>query len=193
MDLKKILTTTGALAAMVFLNACAAMKTVAHPSAILPSHRVAVLPFKGDARFSEEISAVLVSELLGHGFKVVERADLMDVINEQGLQYTGAMDPSTMAPNGKLCGADFIVIGSIHTRQVVKPVDWILGTGGAVTQVESVTFRWVSVRSGEVVASAQIRNSRFGNMSDMASRIVDSVSGAIENLAQAPDSSLRRA
>jgi len=186
MDLKRILTLTGALSAMVLLNACAGVKTASHPSAVRPAHRIAVLPFKGDARFSEEITSVLVTELLDNGFRVVERADLTEVINEQSLQYTGAMDPATMSPNGKLYGADFIVIGSIQTRQVVTPVDWLLGTGEPVTQVESVTVRWVSVRLGEVVASARIRNTRFGNMTLIASRIVDSVNGAIHSMAQSP-------
>lgn len=188
MDFKRTLKAGGTLIALVLLNACANVKSSLPTAARnLPSHRMAVLPFKGDAHFSEEMSSVLVTELLGHGYRVVERAELLNVLNEQNLQYTGAVDPKTITENGKLCGADYIVIGSIQTRQVVPAVDWILGTGGAVTRVESVNVRWVSVRSGEIVASACIRNGCFGNMdmTGLASRIVDSVNIAIQSNPQA--------
>src|SRR5690349_759422 len=100
------------IATMTFLllSGCASVKTAVQPSWMsLPSRRVAVLPFKGDNDVSRQLSEILVTELMERGFTVVERAELMKVVQEHSLQYTGGFDPATLSQNGKLSGADLIV------------------------------------------------------------------------------------
>jgi curli biogenesis system outer membrane secretion channel CsgG len=145
---------------------------------------VAVLPFKGDLRFSEELSDLLVTELVDRGFTVVERAELLKVIHEHSLQYTGGFDPGTLAANGKLAGVDYIVLGTVSTRQVVTPVEWLIGAGEPQTQIDSVHIRWVNVGSGQVVASARIRNSWGFRTEALAERIARSMEGAIHSMAE---------
>lgn len=171
------------MTAMMFLTlgGCASVKTAVQPSWLSPAaRRVAVLPFKGDPDFADQMSDVLVTELVGHGYNVVERTDLTSIVQEHSLQYTGAFDSRTVTQTGQLAGADLIVLGTVSTRRVVPPLQWFFGTGDAVTQIDSVTVRWVSVRSGQVVASARFRNPWGGNPEAIASRIVQAVDGAIQ-------------
>lgn len=179
----KIFRSVLALATLAMLNGCASLKTTVQPSwQAHKSHRVAVLPFKGDFMFGENLSDFLVTELVDRGFTVIERSELGKVIQEHGLQYTGAVDPQTLTRSGQLAGVDFIIIGSVSTREVVPVGEWLIGAGNAVTQVDSVHVRWVSVRNGEIVASSRFRNSRGGKMSSIAAKIAESMGGAIETM-----------
>jgi len=48
--------------------------------------------------------------------RVVERGNLGDVLREQALQKSGAVDPSTVSETGKLLGADFLLVSALHAR-----------------------------------------------------------------------------
>lgn len=85
--------------------------------------RIAILPFT-EAPYAPQ-SGQTVQELTGqlfskYGFEVIERGRLFDVLNEQKLSLTGAMDNSQALKIGKLLGAKAIVVGEVGqctTRQ----------------------------------------------------------------------------
>lgn len=78
--------------------------------------RIAILPFT-DAPYASQ-SGQTVQELTGqifskYGFDVIERARLFDVLNEQKLTVTGAIDNSQALQVGKVLGAKAIVVGEV--------------------------------------------------------------------------------
>jgi Mg-chelatase subunit ChlD len=48
--------------------------------------------------------------------RVIERGNLGDVLREQALQTSGAIDPSGVTGTGKLLGADHLLISALHRR-----------------------------------------------------------------------------
>ena len=48
--------------------------------------------------------------------RVVERGNLGDVLREQALQGSGAVDPATVSGTGKLLGADVLLVSALHAR-----------------------------------------------------------------------------
>ncbi|OGR60261.1 MAG: hypothetical protein A2X36_10245 [Elusimicrobia bacterium GWA2_69_24] len=80
---------------------------------------IAILPFNSSPRLSERHIGEAVSELLTRpfvldsGFKVVERAALAKVLEEQHLQSSGAIDPESAVQVGRLLGARLLLLGSI--------------------------------------------------------------------------------
>jgi len=79
---------------------------------------VAVLPFEskdiGADLGSIDLLDKLVTGFVNSGrFKVIERAQLEKILNEQKLGLTGVLDASTAAQIGKGIGVDGVVVGSI--------------------------------------------------------------------------------
>ncbi len=78
--------------------------------------RIAILPFTEAPNASQ--SGQTVQELTGqifskYGFDVIEKARIFDVLNEQKLSLTGAIDNSQALRIGKLLGARAIVVGEV--------------------------------------------------------------------------------
>jgi TolB-like protein len=106
----------------------------AEPSRMGRIRVIAVAPFVGpthvstrmfhlgmveDEPGSEETLAAKMSEkILACGeFTLVERAQLLDIVEEQELSETDLFDPSTAAKLGKFLGADAVLIGSIQRAE----------------------------------------------------------------------------
>ncbi|HYR28027.1 MAG TPA: CsgG/HfaB family protein [Thermoanaerobaculia bacterium] len=108
----------------------------------------AAKPAVGVAEFTNETSAgwwysgvgrdladMLTNELAGTGkFKVVERAKLGPVLEEQDLAASGRVSKSTGAKIGKLTGAQYLIMGQLSAFE-----SDVKGTGGGVS------FRGISV------------------------------------------------
>jgi len=79
--------------------------------------KIAVLKFQGlmvVEELGEAVSEIFRTELAGFGdFIVIERGMVDQVLQEQQLQLTGAVDANTAIQIGKLTGAQFVIIGSI--------------------------------------------------------------------------------
>lgn len=106
---------------------------------------IAVLPFQPIGKTSRELGVFLTDEvsarLFGQGFwKLVERAQLGKLIQEQGFSQSAYADPQALEL-GKLAGAQAIVTGS-YTEL------------GADIRVN---LRLISVQTGTVLASASTR------------------------------------
>lgn len=88
------------------------------PEGELPT--VAVLDFTGlmigeggnSAPLGKAISAMLVTELSGRpGMRVIERAQLQDILQEQRLSLSGRVDESTAIEVGRMLGAQYVIKG----------------------------------------------------------------------------------
>ncbi|HEY0144504.1 MAG TPA: CsgG/HfaB family protein [Thermoanaerobaculia bacterium] len=83
----------------------------------------------------EDLAGMLTNELAGlEKFKVVERAKLGPVLDEQNLADSGRINKSTGAKIGKLTGAQYLVFATVTSFDTQSR-----GTGGGVS------FRGISV------------------------------------------------
>ena len=115
---------------------------------LLSTSAFAAKPVLGVAEFTNETSAawwyggvgwdladMLTNELVAtNKFKVVERAKLGPVLEEQDLAASGRVSKSTGAKIGKLTGAQYLVMGKVSAFETD-----VKGTGGGVS------FRGISV------------------------------------------------
>lgn len=109
---------------------------------------LAVLPFqeKGESRnFSEAATDRMVTQLVElRRFKVIERAKLNEVLEEQRLQVSGIVDERTAVDVGRVAGADAIVSGTVSM------------TGSTAT----VSARVIDTQSSEVLVARSTRADR---------------------------------
>src|SRR5438105_13257587 len=83
--------------------------------------RIGVAEFKNDTSAGwwyggagSDLSSMLTNELSGtEKFKVVERAKLGHVLDEQDLGASGRVNKSSAAKVGKLTGAQYLVMGTV--------------------------------------------------------------------------------
>ena len=127
---------------------------------------VAVLPYANKAAVSKELSladASLVSEFViehlldSERFNVVEREVLLNIMQEQNLNMSGMIDPSTAVQVGKLSGAQYFIAGSV-TGLSTKPTGLsyehsIYGSANInkYTVIANVTARIIDIETGRVV------------------------------------------
>jgi TolB-like protein len=106
---------------------------------------LAVLPFqgKGESRtYVEPATDRMVTQLVElRRFKVIERAKLDEVLQEQRLQASGVVDDRTAVDIGRVAGADAIVIGSVS----------IVGS------TTTVSARVIDTQSSEVIVARNAR------------------------------------
>ena len=104
---------------------------------------LAILPFQADVKLSKKrvnfaVSEILTKKLLKLGkFTIIERAQLEEVMKEQKLGLSGAVDSKTAAEIGKLAGAKLLVLGNV------------IQTGNSY----QVTAKLVHAETGEIIAS----------------------------------------
>ena len=84
---------------------------------------IAVMPFDNSGSYGQDkenfdalqkgIAGMLISELAANpAARVVERADIQKLLDEQNLGATGRVDPQTAAKVGKLVGARYVITGT---------------------------------------------------------------------------------
>lgn len=154
--------TIHALVALGTTLACAP----SHLTAQSDKLRVAVLEFENNTtsyifgdRLGEAASDELTTQLVKSGqFSIIERRQIKDVLAEQGLGASGAVDPGTAAKVGKLLGAQLVMLGSITQFSLKKTGGGIGGIRirAAVAQAESkLDARVVNVNTGEILVVAE--------------------------------------
>ncbi|HVO32922.1 MAG TPA: CsgG/HfaB family protein [Elusimicrobiota bacterium] len=117
-----------ALLALVTIAGCAPSETVKQKETMTINQpegmvglkrRIGVVDFQnksayGQNRLGTSASDILITELAKSGkFIVVERDKIDQILAEQKLDMTGAIDPNTAAKVGKILGLNAIVTGSI--------------------------------------------------------------------------------
>ncbi len=140
------------LASLVLLNACAPNVTVKKwPESRM---RVAVLPFKGTSDHPEAgnlaYEAFSTNILKVKEYDIVDRGALEQVLSEQKLGMSGAIDQTKAVEIGKLLGADGVILGAVtayeHRHLLMFPPAKV-----------SLTARLVNTRTGVVEWTASHR------------------------------------
>lgn len=116
------------------------------PGAHAKSQNVAVIPFENVGKnqdldwLSLGIPETITTDLLSiPGIVVIERLQLMRILEEQSLHLTGLIDEKTALSVGELIGADIIVLGAYQ-----KSAETI-----------RLTSRFVDVKTGAVIQSSK--------------------------------------
>ena len=123
----------------VVKRATAVLLIVSGAAWAVPSIAVADFDSIGcDASVGTAVAEIIRTEMAGgEGLRVIERSRLEDVMAEQALATSGAVDERDAVQLGALLGADFIGVGSVS----------LLG------DTYTVSGRIVAVATGEVVAA----------------------------------------
>lgn len=101
-----------------FFTACAKPQIIIkHSPSLGEKIRVAVLPFKdapGAQGTGESAMEAMTTYLLQvPAYEIIERGALEQIVKEQNLGVTGAIDAETASNLGKLLGANALVIGAV--------------------------------------------------------------------------------
>jgi len=74
--------------------------------------------------FGIAVAEIFRTKIVGLGnYTVIERGMIEQVLKEQELQLTGAVDSETAIEIGKLVGAQFVIIGSIMKTGTVYTIN----------------------------------------------------------------------
>ena len=134
-------------------------------SPAVSGEKVAVLDFKSimaPEDLGVAVAEILRTELVGIGdYTVIERGMLEQLLSEQELQLTGAVDSETAVEIGKLVGAKLVVIGSI-----VK-------TGSVYT----INSRFIDVETGVAKVGQNIRGQGEDQISNMVHQLALIIAG----------------
>lgn len=132
------------------------------PGADLKSQTVAVIPFENIGKnqdldwLSLGIPETITTDLLSiPGMVLVERLQLMKILEEQSLHLTGIIDEKTAVSVGEMIGADIIVLGAYQ-----KSAETI-----------RLTSRFVDVKTGTVIKSSKATGP-MENIFDLQDEIV---------------------
>ncbi len=125
---------------------------------------VAILPFANKGA-SKDLGEIILDKMITvmvnqERFKVMERAQLDKILEEQSLGSSGVIDAATAAQIGKGIGVDAIIIGSVAAS-----------ASGAI----SIDARVIDTESATIIVAEDV----YSGSSD-----AQSVKNAIENLAQ---------
>lgn len=127
--------------------------------------KVAVLDFKSIIASEDlgiAVAEILRTELVGLGdYTVIERGMLEQIVEEQSLQLSGAIDSETAVEIGKLAGAKLVVTGSI-----VK-------TGSVYT----INARFIDVETGVAKIGQNIRGQGEDEISNMVHQLALIITG----------------
>ena len=130
--------------------------------------RLAVLSFdssridSGYAHLSSSVvNGMFETQLVKTGkFSVVERKRIEEVLAEQGLGLSGAVDPGTAARVGKILGVELILVGDITALGMRKSGGGTGMFGGSKTTLEgALDVRLVSTTTAQIVFAETANNS----------------------------------
>lgn len=136
------------LLSIIILINCASTKVYVKDEYRLSKvKKIAVIPFLcNQPEIGYNISSSLSSNLVASRFRVIERAQLNRILEEQGLSLSGIIEDYS-AVIGKIKGVDALIVGNATVSS-----GWA-GTvfGGYINYVSNCSVRMVDVTSGEVL------------------------------------------
>ena len=166
-----------------------AINTSAHAQKKMMKKRIAVFVFddKTDRSFGwwnkkgvgEGLSDMLVTELVKTGnYRVIERAELDEVLKEQALGKSGIVTPESAAEVGKVLGVEIAIMGAV-TEFGYKESD----TGGRVknfglgvssqTASVAVDVRLVNTETAEILTAESVRKEESSRGIKVDTRKID--------------------
>lgn len=85
---------------------------------------------------ADDVAAeVITAELMGRGYRVVDRQALKAIFREQGFQQSGVVDQATAVKLGKFAGAGAIVIANVYNVGTSQHQGFQGGTGNALVDM----------------------------------------------------------
>jgi len=147
----------------IFLFSCASIQSYYSSSAVSPSfdysktYKLAIIPLEKSELVKKEedlnrIYETLSMEFINTGkFRLIERKDIDKILNEQGFQYSGMVEPSQAVQFGKILGAELVAIYNVESAE--KEGDYYrLG----------IYLKLINVENGEVMYYSRGRGEGFG-------------------------------
>jgi curli biogenesis system outer membrane secretion channel CsgG len=161
--------------------------------------RIAVIPFDNRTDWwAEEMGNVaadmLVTRLVNSGqFTVIERERLQAILDEQGFQLSGQVNPDDVVEIGRMAGVMYMITGSVTRFSIDEIGTRVLGRNVGYTEAQSeMNVRAVSTETGEIVTAAEGSGSkRLVNVSGVISMSAmdrgvaeDALGPAADNIAE---------
>ncbi len=162
--------------------------------------RVAVIPFDNRTdwwagEMGNVAADMIVTRLVNSGaFIVIERERLQAILEEQGFQLTGQVNPSDVVEIGRLLGIMYLVTGSVTRFSVNERGLGILGRNVGYKEAESeMNVRAFSTETGEIIMATEgSGKKRLANISGVISMTAmdqslaeDALGPAADNIVQA--------
>lgn len=162
------------------LSACVALVAILAPATALVAQdrpRIAVIPFDNRtdwwANGMGEIAAdMIVTRLVNSGyFSVIERERLEAILQEQGFQLSGQVNPSDVVEIGRLAGVMYLITGSVTGFSIDEKSTSVLGRSIGYTEAQSeMNVRAFSTETGEIITATEGSGSkRLVNISGVIS------------------------
>ncbi len=136
----------GVFFAAIGTSGCAAKRALVPQVPLhFPTHRIAVLPFDSRNPYisGAALSDCFVVRILQQipGLQVIERRDLMKILEEQKLTLSGIVRPDKFGKLGMLLGVDAILVGAVETLEAIHSVR------GSI----AVTLKLIEVSTGKIL------------------------------------------
>ncbi|MDA0329387.1 MAG: hypothetical protein O2958_10300 [Gemmatimonadetes bacterium] len=157
--------------------------------------RVAVIPFDNRtswwANDMGDIAAdMIVTRLVNSGhFSVIERERLEAILQEQGFQLSGQVNPSDVVEIGRLAGVMYLISGSVTRFSIDEKGTRVMGRNVGYTEAQSeMNVRAFSAETGEIITATEGSGSkRLVNVSGIVSMSAMDQGVAEEALGPAAD------
>lgn len=143
---------------------------------IQPSDTLAVLPFSVNAKgqeaqqmgdvLAESVSVRLVNTKI---VRVIERAQLEQLVKEAAISQTGLMDEKTVQSVGKLIGAKYLVVGNVIV----------------IENALQVTGRVLDVKTGEILIASQVAGPKE-NLFALGQRLATNIENQMKGCVRKP-------
>jgi curli biogenesis system outer membrane secretion channel CsgG len=161
--------------------------------------RVAVIPFDNRtdwwAQGMGEVAAdMIVTRLVNSGqFTVIERERLEAILEEQGFQLSGQVNPDDIVQIGRLAGVMYMITGSVTRFSIDEIGTRVLGRNVGYTEAQSeMNVRAISTETGEIITAVEADGSkRLVNVSGVISMSAmdrgvaeDALSPAADNIVE---------
>ena len=129
--------------------------------------RIAVLeltPLKVRPELATGVTDLLITELVNCGeFDVLERTQVLQVLNEQGFQQTGVTDTSAAVEAGRMLNADMVMIGTLQQFD----------------QSLVINVRLVEVSSAKILFADREVADNNDKLIDASSLLIDSITARV--------------
>jgi TolB-like protein len=120
---------------------------------------IAIVDFEAvncDIGIAKAVGEIMRTEIIATGkYRVIERAELAQVLEEHAFQRSGLVDASTIAELGRLVGADYVAVGSVSR---------LAGT-------YTVAVRYIDVETGEAALGRTETADGEGMLPDVCRRL----------------------
>lgn len=124
--------------------------------------RVAVIPFDNRTSWwaddmGDVAADMIVTRLVNSGaFSVIERERLEAILQEQGFQLSGQVNPSDVVEIGRLAGVMYLITGSVTRFSIDEKSTRAFGRSIGYTEAESeMNVRAFSTKTGEIITATE--------------------------------------